>query len=42
VTVLKGVNIGDEAVIGAMSLVTKDVDSKTIVGGIPAKKINEI
>ena len=42
VTVLKGVNIGDEAVIGAMSLVTKDVDSKTIVAGVPSKKIKDL
>jgi acetyltransferase-like isoleucine patch superfamily enzyme len=42
VTVLKGISIGDEAVVGAMSLVTKDVDTKTIVAGVPAKKIKEI
>jgi acetyltransferase-like isoleucine patch superfamily enzyme len=32
----KGVTIGDEVVIGAMSLVTRDVPSKTRVWGIPA------
>ena len=42
VTVLKGVTIGDEAVVGAMSLVTKDVESKTIFAGIPAKMIRRI
>lgn len=42
VTVLKGVTIGDEAVVGAMSLVTKDVEARTIIGGVPAQKIRDI
>lgn len=42
VTVLKGVNIGDEVVVGSMSLVTKDVEPRTIVAGIPVKKIRSI
>lgn len=42
VTVLKGVTIGDEAVVGAMSLVTKDVETKTIVGGVPAKIVRHL
>ena len=42
VTVLKGVTIGDEAVVGAMSLVTKDVEARTVVGGVPAKKIRNM
>lgn len=37
VVVKQGVKIGDGAVIGAMSLVTKDVEANTIVFGIPAK-----
>lgn len=37
--ILKGVTIGDGAIIAANSLVVKDVPSKTIVGGIPAKVI---
>ena len=41
-TILKGVNIGDGAIIAAGSIVTKDVKSNTLVGGIPAKKIKEI
>lgn len=36
-----GVTIGDWAVIGAMSFVTKDVESWSIVGGIPAKFIKK-
>lgn len=42
VTILKGVTIGDEAVVGAMSLVTKNVDDRTLVAGVPAKKIRDI
>jgi acetyltransferase-like isoleucine patch superfamily enzyme len=38
-TILKGVTIGDGAVIGAHSLVNKDVEPYTIVAGSPAKKI---
>ena len=39
VVVLKGVNIGDGAVIGASSVVTKDVPPYAIVVGNPAKII---
>jgi len=38
-TILAGVRIGDGAVIGASSLVTKDVGPYEIVGGVPAKHI---
>ena len=37
VTVLKGVEIGNDAVVGAGSVVTKDVPEKAIVAGVPAK-----
>lgn len=37
--ILGGVKIGDGAVIGAGSIVTKDVEPYTIVAGNPAKKI---
>ena len=40
-TILKGVRIGEGAVVSAGSVVTKDVEPYTIVGGIPAKKIGE-
>lgn len=39
VTVLKGVTIGDGAVIAAGSVVTKDVAADAIVAGVPAKQI---
>lgn len=35
--VCRGVHIGDGAVVAAGSVVTKDVESYTIVGGVPAK-----
>jgi acetyltransferase-like isoleucine patch superfamily enzyme len=39
VTILDGVNIGHGAVIGACSLVNKDIPPYAIVGGVPAKII---
>ena len=37
-----GVTIGDNFIIGLGAIVTKDVDSNSIVAGIPAKKIESI
>lgn len=37
--ILDGVTIGNGAIIGANSLVTKDVEPYSIVGGVPAKHI---
>lgn len=42
VVILKGVTIGEGAVVGSRSVVTKDVPSWTIVAGNPAKVIREI
>ena len=39
--ILPGVTIGDGAIIAAGSVVTRDVESNTIVGGIPAKVIKK-
>lgn len=37
VTILKGVTIGDGAIIAANAVVTKDVSAHNIVAGVPAK-----
>ena len=39
--VLPGVQIGDGAVIAAGSVVTKNVENYSIVGGVPAKQLGE-
>ena len=40
--ILKGVRVGEGAVIGARSVVTRDVEPYTIVAGNPAKMIRRI
>ena len=39
--ILKGVTIGDGAVVAAGSVVTKDVPPNVLVGGVPAKIIKD-
>ena len=39
--ILPGVNIGNGAIVGAGSLVTKDIPAFTIFGGVPGKVIRE-
>lgn len=41
VAILKGVTIGDNAIIGMKSIVTKDIEAGTVNIGAPAKAIRE-
>jgi acetyltransferase-like isoleucine patch superfamily enzyme len=41
-TILPGVTVGENAVVAAGALVSKDVPANTIVGGVPAKIIKTI
>lgn len=42
VTVLPGVSIGEESIIGAGSVVTKDVPAREVWAGNPARKLTDI
>ncbi len=42
VTVVPGITIGDGAIIGAGSVVTKDLPARTVVAGVPARVIREV
>jgi acetyltransferase-like isoleucine patch superfamily enzyme len=39
---LCGITVGENAIVGAGSVVTKDVPPKTIVAGNPARVIREL
>jgi UDP-2-acetamido-3-amino-2,3-dideoxy-glucuronate N-acetyltransferase len=41
-TILCGVTIGEEAVVGAGAVVTRDVPARTVVAGNPARKIRTL
>ena len=41
-TITAGVTIGDNSIVAAGAVVTKDVPANTVVGGVPAKKIKDI
>jgi acetyltransferase-like isoleucine patch superfamily enzyme len=38
---LPGVIIGENSIVGANSVVTKDVEEDTLVMGVPAKKVSK-
>jgi acetyltransferase-like isoleucine patch superfamily enzyme len=40
--VMAGVTVGERCIVGANSVVTKDVPDFTVVGGVPAKPIKQI
>ncbi len=41
-TIMPGIHIGDGAIIGAQSVVTRNIEPYTIVGGNPAKEIRKL
>lgn len=41
-TILCGVTIGEEAIVGAGSVVTRDVAARTVVAGNPAREIRHL
>jgi acetyltransferase-like isoleucine patch superfamily enzyme len=41
-TVLQGVTVGDDAVVAAGAVVTKDVPARTLVAGVPAHVVREL
>lgn len=42
VTILAGVQIGDNVIIGANSVVTKDIPSNSMAAGIPARVLKQV
>ena len=42
VTILPGIRIGNNVVVAAGAVVTKDVPDNVVVGGVPARIIKEI
>jgi maltose O-acetyltransferase len=42
VTIIAGVNIGDDVILGAGSVVCKDIPSNSIAVGVPAKVIKQL
>lgn len=42
VTILAGVTVGDDVVLGAGSVVIRDIPSESIAAGVPAKVIRQL
>jgi maltose O-acetyltransferase len=42
VTIMPGLTIGNNVVIAAGAIVTKDVPDNSLVAGVPAKKIRDL
>ncbi|WP_029759087.1 MULTISPECIES: DapH/DapD/GlmU-related protein [Fusobacterium] len=42
VTILPGVNIGNNVIVAAGAIVTKNIPDNCIIGGVPAKIIKNI
>jgi maltose O-acetyltransferase len=42
VTITRGVDIGNNSVVGANSVVTKSFDANLLIAGVPAKKIKDL
>ncbi|WP_130089317.1 acyltransferase, partial [Escherichia coli] len=40
--VLPGVTIGDNVVVGANSVITKDLESNAVYAGVPARKVKSL
>ncbi len=41
-TIMCGVTIGENSIVGAGAVVTKDVEPNVVVGGVPAKVIKQL
>ncbi len=41
-TILPGVTVGEESIVAAGAVVTKDVAPRKIVGGVPAREIKDV
>jgi len=42
VCILSGVIVGENAIIGANSVVTKDIPANSVVAGVPARVIRQL
>jgi acetyltransferase-like isoleucine patch superfamily enzyme len=40
-SVMAGSNVGEDAILGAMAVATRDIGAHSIAGGVPAKEIKK-